>query len=202
MEFTMKKILKILGTIIVIMLILLLLFDVIIVIKSKKEPDKVPGIFGYKPFIVMSGSMMSKIEIGDLVFVKEVDANSLKINDIIAFRESDDIVTTHRIINIINENGTKAFETKGDSNNVKDAHNVYAKDIEGIYVFKIEKLGKFILFLQEPLGFSIMMLSILIIGAIMFMMENRKANKEKIMDEEYLKEFEEFKRKKAEEKKK
>ena len=198
----MKKILKIIGTIIIIALVLLLLFDVIIVIKSKTNPDKVPGIFGYKPFIVLSGSMMSKIEVGDLVFVKETDATTLKENDIIAFKDDENLVTTHRIINVINENGEISFETKGDSNNVKDEKRVYPKDIEGIYVFKIEKLGKFILYLQEPQGFSIMMLAILIIGAILFMMDNRKANKEeKNLDEEYLKEFEEFKRKKEEEKK-
>lgn len=63
----MKKILKIVGTIIIGILVLLLLFDVIIVIKSKTNPDKVPGILGYKPFIVLSESMMSKIEIGDYV---------------------------------------------------------------------------------------------------------------------------------------
>lgn len=198
----MKKILKIIGTIIIIALVLLLLFDVIIVIKSKTNPDKVPGIFGYKPFIVLSGSMMSKIEVGDLVFVKETDATTLKENDIIAFKDDENLVTTHRIINVINENGEISFETKGDSNNVKDEKRVYPKDIEGIYVFKIEKLGKFILYLQEPQGFSIMMLAILIIGAILFMMDNRKARKEeKNLDEEYLKEFEEFKRKKEEEKK-
>ena len=198
----MKKLLKIIGTIIIIALVLLLLFDVIIVIKSKTNPDKVPGIFGYKPFIVLSGSMMSKIEVGDLVFVKETDATTLKENDIIAFKDDENLVTTHRIINVINENGEISFETKGDSNNVKDEKRVYPKDIEGIYIFKIEKLGKFILYLQEPQGFSIMMLAILIIGAIMFMMDNRKANKEeKNLDEEYLKEFEEFKRKKEEEKK-
>ena len=198
----MKKLLKIIGTIIIIALVLLLLFDVIIVIKSKTNPDKVPGIFGYKPFIVLSGSMMSKIEVGDLVFVKETDATTLKENDIIAFKDDENLVTTHRIINVINENGEISFETKGDSNNVKDEKRVYPKDIEGIYVFKIEKLGKFILYLQEPQGFSIMMLAILIIGAILFMMDNRKARKEeKNLDEEYLKEFEEFKRKKEEEKK-
>lgn len=198
----MKKILKIIGTIIIVVLTLLLLFDVIIVIKSKTNPDKVPGILGYKPFIVMSGSMMSQIEIGDLVFVKETDATSLKENDIIAFKDEENLVTTHRIINVINENGEISFETKGDSNNVKDEKRVYPKDIEGIYIFKIEKLGKFILFLQEPQGFSIMMLAILIIGAVLFIKDNQKDNKEKkILDEEYLKEFEEFKRKKEEEKK-
>lgn len=199
----MKKILKIIGTIIIVVLTLLLLFDVIIVIKSKTNPDKVPGILGYKPFIVMSGSMMSKIEIGDLVFVKETDATTLKENDIIAFKDEENLVTTHRIINVINENGEISFETKGDSNNVKDEKRVYPKDIEGIYIFKIEKLGKFILFLQEPQGFSIMMLAILIIGAVLFIRDNQKDNKEKkILDEEYLKEFEEFKRKKEEEKEK
>ena len=32
---------------------------------------------------------MSKIEIGDLVFVKETDANTLKENDIIAFKDDE-----------------------------------------------------------------------------------------------------------------
>ena len=150
----------------------------------------------------MSGSMMSQIEIGDLVFVKEVDTNTLEVNDIIAFKDSENLVTTHRIVNIINENGEKSFETKGDSNNVKDEKLVYGKDVEGKYVFKIGKLGKYILFLQEPLGFSLMMIFILLIGAIMFMMENQKIKKEeKTIDEEYMKEFEEFKKKKEEEKK-
>lgn len=196
----MKKFLKLLGYIFISILILILIFDVIILIKSKVFPDKVPGIIGYKPFIVMSGSMKSKIEVGDIVIVKEVDVNNLKKDDIIAFSNSEKLVTTHRIVNVINENGNICFETKGDSNNIKDEGLVYPADVEGVYKFKIAKIGSLILFLQEPLGFSLMMVCILLIGSIMFMIENRKNRNLSKEDEEYMKEFEEFKRKKEQEK--
>ena len=215
----MKKVLKIIGLIFVILLLLLLLLDIVIVVKSKTKPNDVPGVFGYKPFIVMSGSMLTKIDIGDLVFVKEVDPNSLKVNDIIAFRDAKNTVTTHRIINIIDSNGKLSFETKGDSNNIKDEKMVTPERIEGIYKFKISKLGKFILYIQEPSGFSVMILIILVVGAFMFIFESRNDNnsenenkkdkkekedrkkektkkekiKNEIIDEEYRKEFEEFK---------
>ena len=196
----MKKILKIIGYIFVSLLVLLLDLDVIILVKSKMFPDKVPGIMGYKPFIVMSGSMQSKIEVGDIVFVKEVDTDTLKKDDIIAFSDSEKLVTTHRIINVINENGKTCFETKGDSNNVKDESLVYPENVEGIYKFKIAKLGSLILFIQEPLGFSLMMVCILLIGSIMFIVEDRKNRKSIKKDDEYMKEFEEFKRRKEQEK--
>lgn len=196
----MKKFLKLLGYIFISILILILIFDVIILIKSKVFPDTVPGIIGYKPFIVMSGSMKSKIEVGDIVIVKEVDVNNLKKDDIIAFSNSEKLVTTHRIVNVINENGNICFETKGDSNNIKDEGLVYPADVEGVYKFKIAKIGSLILFLQEPLGFSLMMVCILLIGSIMFMIENRKNRNLSKEDEEYMKEFEEFKRKKEQEK--
>ena len=196
----MKKFLKLLGYIFISILILILIFDVIILIKSKVFPDKVPGIIGYTPFIVMSGSMKSKIEVGDIVIVKEVDVNNLKKDDIIAFSNSEKLVTTHRIVNVINENGNICFETKGDSNNIKDEGLVYPADVEGVYKFKIAKIGSLILFLQEPLGFSLMMVCILLIGSIMFMIENRKNRNLSKEDEEYMKEFEEFKRKKEQEK--
>ena len=179
----MRKFLKLLGYIFISILILILIFDVIILIKSKVFPDKVPGIIGYKPFIVMSGSMKSKIEVGDIVIVKEVDVNNLKKDDIIAFSNSEKLVTTHRIVNVIKDEGL-----------------VYPADVEGVYKFKIAKIGSLILFLQEPLGFSLMMVCILLIGSIMFMIENRKNRNLSKEDEEYMKEFEEFKRKKEQEK--
>ena len=89
----MKKILKI---VVICLLIIILAINVSVIIQAKTNPDKVPGIFGYKPFIVLSGSMESEIQVGDLVLVKEVDTSTLKENDIIAFRDKEDVVTTHR----------------------------------------------------------------------------------------------------------
>ena len=189
------KISNIIKGIIIVILLFVLLVNVYVMIQVKTKPDDVPSIFGYKPFIVLSGSMETEIYIGDLVIIKEIDASELKVNDIIAFREADNLVTTHRIINIVEMNGDLYFETKGDNNNTKDEGLVSADSIEGKYHSKIPDIGNAILFIQQPLGFVVMMMTLFIICIFIYLFENRKIDKQmKIEDEEELKEFEEFKR--------
>ncbi len=184
-----NKILKTLKIVLITILSMVLLVNIYIIIQTKVNPNSVPSIFGYKPFIVLSGSMETKINIGDLVIVKEVDANELKVDDIIAFREEDNFVTTHRIIEVA-EKGDKCFVTKGDNNNTADDGIVCSNKIEGKYQFKIAKIGSAILFIQKPLGFVVMIMSILIVCMLVYFFTNKK----KTLTEEELKEFEEFKK--------
>lgn len=191
----MKRIVKILKISIIVILAIILILNISIMIQSKIHPDQVPSVFGYKPFVVTSGSMESSINIGDLVFVKNVNYDELKVNDIIAFKGKDDIVTTHRIVEEVEVDNEKCFKTKGDNNNTIDYEVVCKEKVEGIYSGKIAKVGEFILFIQKPLGFIVMMLTILIICILIYFISNRNANK---LDEEELKEFEEFKKAKRE----
>ena len=73
------RFLKILEIIFGIIVFLLLLLYAYILIKSHLFPEKVPDVFGYKPLIVLSGSMEPSINKGDLVFVKEIDEDLLKL---------------------------------------------------------------------------------------------------------------------------
>lgn len=197
----LKKLLKIVEYIIYGILGLLLIINTIIMIKTQLHPKEIPEIFGRKPFVVLSGSMKPNILIGDLIIVKEVDANTLQKDDIIAYRDDKDLVTTHRIINVIKTDEDICFETKGDSNNVKDSSLVCSNDIEGKYIHRIARIGNLILFVQQPLGFGIMMITILLIGVIIFMISNRKIDKEFAVEtEEERKAFEEFKRMREEQK--
>jgi len=198
----MKKIFgKIIGFIIIALMILLLGVNIVLAVKTNKNPDEIPSIFGHKLFIVMSGSMQSKINIGDMVVIKEIDAKELKTNDIIAFKGAENQVTTHRIINVVNDNGEIGFETKGDSNNVKDEAIVHINDIEGKMVFNIPKIGELVLFIQKPLGIFLSIIVILLIVGIMFIIENQKSSGKRYKDKQYMKEFEEFKKQKMEEEK-
>ena len=190
---------KVLKGIVIAILVVILILNVYVMIQAKSKPNEVPSIFGYKPFIVLSGSMENEIFVGDLVIVKKVDFDTLKENDIIAFRDDDNYVTTHRILNVVNTDKGKCFETKGDANNTKDEGVVCSGDIEGKYVKKIPVLGNVILFIQQPLGFICMMLSLFIICIFIYYVSNRNVTN-KISDEE-LKEFEEFKKAKRLEKK-
>ena len=189
---TIGKIVKILFFIIATPILIL---SLIIMIKARIYPDKVPDVFGYKPMIVLSGSMETSIYTGDLVFVKMVDTNILKEDDIIAFRNETNTVTTHRIVELVNENGNKLFRTKGDNNNTEDAKLVLANEVEGVYVFKISGLGNVLMFLKEPKSLIILLLATLVLGLIWIQIMDKIENKNKMQeDEKYKKEFEEFKK--------
>ena len=174
-----------------------------VIYKGYRYPDKIPDIFGYKPMIVLSGSMESEIYRGDLVFVKEVDTSTLKKNDIIAFRSTNDIVSTHRIANIVTEDGKKYFVTKGDNNNSEDDDLVAMEDVEGIYVSRIPKLGSILMFIQRPTGLIIVVLAILFIGISILYIRNLKSENKRLKElEEERREFEEFKKEKEKKKEK
>lgn len=77
----MQKIKKILTILILLILIPILFVSGVILMNSYIHPDKVPSFFGWKPFIVLSGSMETQISVGDIVIVKEVDTSTLKKGD-------------------------------------------------------------------------------------------------------------------------
>ena len=161
-----SKIINIIKIILIIIIIPFLIISLIIMVKAKMHPDKIPDIFGVKPMIVLSGSMETSIYRGDLVFVKMVDTENLKVNDIIAFRNEENTVTTHRVVEIVKQDGKTFFKTKGDNNNAEDSNLVDASKVEGIYTSKIPKLGNVLMFIKEPKNLLIILLVILVLGLI------------------------------------
>ena len=191
-----KKIWNILKILFIAFLSIIIVLNISVIVQSKKNPNLVPNIFGYKPFIVLSGSMESEIKVGDLVMVKDTKSNNLKKGDIIAFRNSENLVTTHRIVKKLKlENSDVCYKTKGDANNVEDKEVVCSSSIEGKYQFRVPKFGNVLLFIQKPLGFVVMMMSILILGMLVYIKSNKK-NAEKMFfkDEKELEEYKEFKK--------
>lgn len=192
---------KAISIIIIVILLPILFVNSVIIINSIMNPDKIPSFFGWKPFIVLSGSMESEIFPGDLAIVKDVGTKGLKVNDVIAFR-SEDIVATHRIVEIKNENGTIKYKTKGDNNNSQDVGDVLPEQVEGLYKFKISKMGNLAMFMQTPTGIISCLSIPLLLLVLLHMKEikedrkyiNEKVNKQKQME----KEIEELKKKNEE----
>ena len=187
----MEKIKKNIGIIILIILIPILLVSMVILINSYIKPNEVPSFFGWKPFIVLSGSMETQISAGDIVVVKQTDANTLKKGDIIAFKEND-IVITHRIDEVVQEGNEIKYITKGDNNNTQDIGYVLPRQVEGIFKFKVSRLGNLAMFIQTPVG-MIICLSIPILILILIQLKDsqkdkelitQKDNKQKEMEEE------------------
>ena len=143
-----KIIYKIISLVIYIIMIPIIIFNFTMIIKSFINPTEIPDFFGYKNFIIVSGSIIPSININDTIIVKEVPQEEIKVNDIISFKQGE-IITTHRVINIIEEEGIKKYQTKGDSNNTKDKELVTYKQIEGKYQFKLSGIGKIIEILKN-----------------------------------------------------
>ena len=147
-----KKVITVLG---LILFIVIMTISITIVYKSYSEPDKIPAVFGWKPFIVLSGSMEDSIMPGDLILTKEIDTLELKEGDIISFRTNKYAVITHRIINIVEDEGERKYYTKGDNNDSADSDIVCNDQIEGIYRYRIPRLGNIAIYLQKPIGIII-----------------------------------------------
>lgn len=183
--------LSVIGAVLCIIFGFMLVCNLTIIIKGTLNPDRPPSIFGTTPMVVRSGSMSGTaedhIEVGDLIFVGKADVESLKVGDVITFMEQDsNTVVTHRIIEITtDDNGGKAFVTKGDANNVKDTVPVTADRVVGIFQSRIAKVGDFAMFLQTPLG-MILFIGLPVILFIIYdiIRRQRYANKDRKKSEE------------------
>ena len=143
------------------------------------HPDEVPSFWGWKPFIVLSGSMETQISPGDVVIVKETDAENLKKGDIIAFKDGD-VVITHRIDEVVEKDGKKEYVTKGDNNTTQDVGYVLPEQVEGVFKLKIARLGNLAMFVQTPAG-MIVCLSIPIIIIILLQSSDSRKEKEELL---------------------
>ena len=150
-SYIMEKLKKLISIIVLIIVLPILFVNIVILVDSLIHPDEVPSFFGYKPFIVLSGSMKDTIDSGDLVITKECDTKDLKVGDIISFKEKE-MVITHRISAIKQENGEIKYITKGDNNETEDLNPVLPENVEGIYLRRIPRLGNVAMFIQTPIG--------------------------------------------------
>ena len=155
-------------------LIPILITNISIMFQANNEKDKVPNIFGYKPFIVLSGSMETEIRVGDMIITKMTDPKTLKKDDVIAFRDHENTVTTHRIIDVIEKDGKKYFVTKGDNNDSQDENLVELKDVEGIYIPRIPGVGNIFNELAKPTTIIILFLGVTVIFVLLFQISNKK----------------------------
>ena len=126
-----------------------------------------PIIFGYKPLVVLTGSMEPTLKEGGIVYYKKVNPTELKEGDIITFKISEDTVVSHRIEKV-NDN---SFVTKGDANNSTDPNevpfsNVIGKDTN----FCIPIMGYYVRFINSNLYIVIPVIIILILE---FLLSNK-----------------------------
>jgi len=99
------------------------------------------GLFPVQPTTVISGSMRPTLDVGDVVIIAKVSADTIKTGDIIQFREGEGVTTVHRVVEIQESEGKRVFITQGDANREPDAKPVIPENVVGKAVFTIPKIG-------------------------------------------------------------
>lgn len=123
-------------------------------------------IFGVSLMIVQSDSMKkTDFAAGDLIFIKEVDPETLKVGDIICFTSQDKESFNETVTHKIKERTTKTevidgtvieydvFITYGTTTGTQDKTPVTYEWIKGKYVGKVPYVGHVFSFLKTPAGY-------------------------------------------------
>ena len=164
---------KIISAILYVILIPIIIFNFTLILKSFINPLEIPDFLGYKTFVIISGSMEPTIMTEDAILVKEVAQDKIKIGDIISFSQGETIVT-HRVIEMIEENGKTKYKTKGDNNQVEDKEKIAYEQIEGKYQFKINQFGIVTEILKSKITLIILILMVVIMYFYKRRLDNRK----------------------------
>lgn len=150
----LKKFFRILHIPIIAIIILLIIY--MGYMKYVKHEKNI-SILGFRQYIVATGSMEPKYNVGDLIIIKETPEEEIKIGDIINYISENGADTiTHRVTDIIEKDGQTYYQTKGDNNNAEDPELVKYRQVKGILVFKISKLGTAITKLFTGTGIAIL----------------------------------------------
>lgn len=149
-----KKIIhNITSALLCLILVPIILINLTLIFKGFSSNDSLPDVIGYRPVIVLSGSMEPTFDAGDMILLEPAnDPENLQKDDVIAYLVGGK-VTTHRIVQVTELEGKKMYITKGDYNNIEDRIPVEPSQIQGIYNGKrIPNLGNIMMFMQSNMG--------------------------------------------------
>lgn len=117
---------------------------------------RVPALAGAdEALVVLSGSMEPTLKRGDLIFIDHLPAASLAVGDIVTFRAKpgSPVLVTHRVVEVVEHRGERAYRTQGDANEDADAFVVTQQMVVGRETFHIPYWGLLATTLKTKLGY-------------------------------------------------
>jgi signal peptidase len=105
------------------------------------------GVFSYSPRVILSGSMVPVMNIGDVAILHTIPGSEAKLRDIVMFPVGS-MKVTHRIIDVEKAEEGRYFTTKGDANGEPESDLLAEQDVQGKVVMIIPKLGYLTLWLR------------------------------------------------------
>ena len=154
----MKKVFSIIKTVINVFIVVMVLSFVLVVCMQRFSNNEL-SFLNFRMFTVVSGSMVPKYNIGDVLLAKETAPEKIKRGDAVSYLgntgQFKDKVVTHEVIEIeIDENGKYWFYTKGVANLASDPI-VGEEQIYGVIVGKLSLLTYVYKLVAKPAGMLI-----------------------------------------------
>lgn len=193
----MKKIMKYVKIVLNVFIVVMILSFVLVVCMQRFSNNEL-SFLNYRMFTVVSGSMVPKYNIGDVLLAKETSPEKIKRGDAVSYLgnkgQFKDRVVTHEVIDIeIDENGKYWFYTKGVANLASDPV-VSEEQIYGVIVGEIKLLTFVYKLVAKPIGMLIFVIIPLfyVIGSefLGFLLDREDERRAKLKEEKEVKEKE------------
>lgn len=99
------------------------------------------GVLGVYIFAVTSTSMTPSLNVGDLAIVVKAEPSTIRVGDVVVYKNTDGIMVAHRVVDIVTKNKKTYFITKGDAVASPDPDPVPPGAVAGKVAYKLPKLG-------------------------------------------------------------
>lgn len=129
------RIKKLINNLLSSLMLIVFILLVVAVVLSKASGGE-PTFFGYQIKSVLSGSMEPDIHTGSIVALQPGgDMNRFQKGDVITFRNEENLLITHRIVEVSlnNSTGDATYRTKGDNNDAPDLSPVLSSNVVAQY---------------------------------------------------------------------
>lgn len=119
---------------------------------------------GYRPLVVLSGSMAPAIETGDVVVTRLVGPEHVRVGDVVTFSDATrgGRLVTHRVVEKARSDDGYRFVTKGDANTGSEGWSIGTEGRLGRMSFRIPRIGYVVGMLSGPSARTVLVALVLV----------------------------------------
>lgn len=107
---------------------------------------------GREVFAIRGQSMSPTIPMGSAIVVTDVPAAEVRVGDVVTWEAANGAYVTHRVLQVVEENGELFFQTKGDANDSPDPSAVPSSSVVGVVDAWFPVAGYGLIIMSTPTG--------------------------------------------------
>lgn len=140
----------------------------------------IPALQVYNTYTIRTDSMEPVLNVGDIIVIENIEPHEIQVGDIVAFyvdvtNDGEDDVIIHYIDEILQHDAdTLVYKSKPEVSNLQDRWTIEEHDIIGIYKYKVENIGKILLFLNSWTGRIVLLVDIVLVWIIVDLLFDKK----------------------------